>query len=191
MHGINPVPWTHYNGHEIRILGALIRLGRRDEAHELACFYLDERRPPVWNQWPEITWRDPRSPGHQGDLPHAWIGAEYCLAFRDFFAYERESDRSLVVAAGIPTEWLEEGEVEVRGLPTPYGKLDLALRREREDAFWIRVGGDLRLPPGGIQIAPPVSQPLMEVRVNGTESRDFNAREARIRVLPAEVEISC
>ncbi len=132
MHGEHPVPWTNYTPYEIRIIGALVRLGRRDDAHELARFFLAERRPPVWNQWPEIAWRDPRAPGHQGDLPHAWIGAEYCLAFRDMFAYERESDRSLVIAAGIPTAWLDAGEVSVTGLPTWHGNLDLALRRTPE-----------------------------------------------------------
>ena len=148
MHGEHPVPWTNYTPYEIRIVGALIRLGRRDEAHELLRFFLAERRPPVWNQWPEIAWHDPRAPGHQGDLPHAWIGAEYCVAFRDFFAYERESDRSLVVGAGIPAEWIDAGEVAVVGLPTWYGKLDLSLRRTAEGAIAVRLGGRPVAPAG-------------------------------------------
>ncbi|MBK1720300.1 hypothetical protein [Thiocystis violacea] len=188
-HGANPTPWTHYSALDMRVIGALVRLGRRDEAHELACFFLDERRPVAWNQWPGLTWRDPRAPADQGDLPHAGIGAEYCLAFRDCLAYERESDRSLVVAAGIPSEWLDAGEVVITGLPTHYGTLDLTLRALGEDRILIRLGGELRIPPGGIQIAPPMAEPLMEVRVNGAPSRDFNATEARVRVLPAEVEV--
>lgn len=190
MHGEHPVPWTNYTPYEIRIVGALVRLGRRDDAHELARFFLAERRPTVWNQWPEIAWHDPRAPGHQGDLPHAWIGAEYCLAFRDMFAYERESDQSLVVGAGIPSAWLEAGAVSVKGLPTWYGKLDLALWRTAEGTIAVRLGGDLRLPPGGIRLAPPVAGPLREVRVNGVPSGDVTADEVRIATLPAEVAVS-
>ncbi|WP_295431188.1 discoidin domain-containing protein [uncultured Thiodictyon sp.] len=154
MHG-GGAPWTNYTPYEIRIIGALVRLGWRREAHELLDFHLAERRPPAWNQWPEIAWHDPRAPGHQGDLPHAWIGAEYALVFRDLFAYERGADQSLVVAAGIPETWLAAGPVAVSGLPTAYGRLDLRLARTPDGGLTLDLGGDLRLPPGGIRFAPP------------------------------------
>ncbi|NEV62104.1 discoidin domain-containing protein [Thiorhodococcus minor] len=189
MHGPNPVPWTNYTPYEMRIVGALVRLGRRDEAHALLRFYLEERRPPAWHQWPEIAWRDPRAPGHQGDLPHAWIGAEYCLVFRDLFVYEREADAALVVAAGIPADWIDAGEISVRGLPTIYGAVDLALRRTEAGAFQVTISGDLELPPGGIRVAPPTPGPLVSVQINGKQSRDFNAREAHLATLPAEVTL--
>ncbi|NEX22490.1 hypothetical protein G3480_19625 [Thiorhodococcus mannitoliphagus] len=189
MHGPNAVPWTNYTPYEIRIVGALVRLGRRDEAHELLRFYLDERRPPAWHQWPEIGWRDPRAPGHQGDLPHAWIGAEYALVFRDLLVYEREADQSLVVAAGIPADWVDAGEISVRGLPTIYGSIDLRFKRTQAGAFCASISGDLKLPPGGIRVAPPVPGPLVSVQINGEPSRDFNAREAQVATLPAEVSL--
>lgn len=189
MHGPHPVPWTNYTAYEIRIVGALVRLGRRDEAHELLRFYLADRRPSAWHQWPEITWRDHRAPGHQGDLPHAWIGAEYCLVFRDLFAHEREADRSLVVAAGIPSEWLDDGEIALHELPTAYGPLDLRMKRTDGGGVWVAIGGAVRLPPGGIRIAPPLPGPLIGVHVNGEPSRDFNAAEARVDSLPAEVSL--
>lgn len=189
MHGPDPVLWTNYTAYEIRIAGALIRLGRREEAHELLRFYLAERRPAVWNQWPEITWRDPRAPGHQGDLPHAWIGAEYCLVFRDLFVHEREADRSLVIGAGIPGDWLESGDIRVRRLPTVYGLLDLDIARFDGGAVRMRVDGDLRLPPGGLWLAPPLPGPLLSVVVNGEPSRDFTAVEAHVTTLPAEIAL--
>ena len=183
------VPWTNYTPYEIRIIGALLRLGRRREAHELARFFLAERRPPAWNQWPEIAWRDPRTPGHQGDLPHSWIGAEYVLVFRDLFAFEREADRSLVVAAGIPEDWLAAGEVAVSGLPTWYGRLDLRLRRTSDGALHLSLGGEHALPPGGFRFVPPGDGPLREVRVNGEPTTDFTPTEARITAFPAEVVV--
>ncbi len=73
------VPSANYTPYEIRIIGALVRLGRRDAALELLRFFLSDRRPPAWNQWPEIAWADRKAPAHVGDLPHTWISAEYVL----------------------------------------------------------------------------------------------------------------
>ena len=107
--------WNNYSAYEIRILGAMVRLGRRDDAQEMLEFFLADRRPPAWNQWPEISWRNLRDAGHLGDVPHAWIGAEYVLAVLGMFAYERLSDAALVVAAGICDAWLDTGAVIVDG----------------------------------------------------------------------------
>ncbi len=120
---------ANYTPYEIRIIGALVRLGRRDAALELLRFFLSDRRPPAWNQWPEIAWRDHKTPAHVGDLPHTWIAAEYVLAVRSLFAYERESRRSLVLAAGLSPEWLEGAGVEVKAMPTLYGALSYSLRQ--------------------------------------------------------------
>lgn len=189
MHGEHPVPWVNYTPYEVRIAAALIRLGRRAEAHELLGFLLAERRPPVWHQWPEIAWRDPRAPGHQGDLPHAWIGAEYCLAFRDLFAYERESDGALVLGAGIPAHWLAAGAVAVRGLPTWYGTLDLDVETLADGALRVRIGGDLRVPPGGFRLVLPLAGPAREIRVNGALVAQTAEPEIRVASAPAEIRI--
>ena len=119
----------NYTPYEIRIIGALVRLGRREAALELLRFFLSDRRPPPWNQWPEIAWRDHKTPAHVGDLPHTWISAEYVLALRSLFAYELESRRSLVLAAGLSPEWIEGAGVEVKAMPTLYGPLSYSLRR--------------------------------------------------------------
>jgi hypothetical protein len=66
----------------LAVKSGLVHLGERAAANELADFLLGDRRPLAWNQWPDISWRDPRSPGHIGDVPPAWIGAEYVLPFR-------------------------------------------------------------------------------------------------------------
>jgi hypothetical protein len=95
------VAWNNYSAYEIRIVGALVRLGRRRDALELAEFMLADRRIRPWNQWPEISWRDPEGPSFIGDLPHTWISGEYILSIRSLFAYEREADDSLVIAAGV------------------------------------------------------------------------------------------
>ena len=181
-------PWVNYSAYEIRIIGALVRMGRRREAHELLDFFLADRRIRPWNQWPEISWRDPQGPSFIGDMPHSWIGAEYILAVRSLFAYEREADRSLVIAAGIREDWLDDGaEVQVRDLPTQWGRLGYRLRRETEDSCRLALSGDLSIPPGGLLIMPPLPRPLLEVRINGEPDAAFGADWVRCGLCPAEL----
>jgi hypothetical protein len=135
---------------------------------------LHDRRISVWNQWPEISWRDPSGPSFIGDLPHTWISAEYMLSISTMFAYEREEDESLVIAAGVPEEWLSNGfEVGVRDLPTYYGNLTYALRLEGKDTLRLLLEGDLVLPPGGIIVMPPLPRPIRRVEINGRAVGDF------------------
>ena len=42
--------WSNYTPYEIRIIGAFVRLGRRDAALELLRFFLADRRPPAQDQ---------------------------------------------------------------------------------------------------------------------------------------------
>lgn len=145
--------WKNYTAYEIRIIGAMVRLGMREEANELLDFFLGDRRPVVWNQWPEISWRDKNAPGHLGDLPHTWISAEYVLAFAAMFADEREADDSLVLAAGVRESWASAG-FSIVGLPTRWGTLDFSMKKEA-GGFFVKVGGALQMPPGGLWLHPP------------------------------------
>ncbi|MGF1614189.1 MAG: discoidin domain-containing protein [Gammaproteobacteria bacterium] len=179
------VPWTQDTAYGIRVIGALVRLGWRQAAHELAEGFLADRRPVPWNQWPEITWRDPKTPAHLGDLPHSWVGAEYVLALHSFFAYEREADRSLVVAAGIPAAWLGGSGVAVEGLATWYGDLNLSLARADGEAIRFSLSGNLRMPVGNIIVQLPGPRPIRGVTVNGTPTGRFSASQVTIDALPA------
>jgi hypothetical protein len=181
------IDWNNYTAYEIRILGALVRLGRRDDAHELLELFLADRRPLAWNQWPEISWRDPRSPGHLGDVPHAWIGAEYVLALLAMFAYERAADGALVLAAGVSAAWLDAGEVRVDGLPTWWGPLGYLLRRSGADALCFELSSGLRLPPGGIIVRPPLPRPLARVELDGVSRSDFDGGGITLRQCPASL----
>jgi hypothetical protein len=179
--------WSNYTAYEIRILGALVRMGRREDAHELLEFFLADRRPRAWNQWPEISWRDPRSPGHLGDVPHAWIGAEYVLALLGMLAHERPSDRALVLAAGVSDAWLDAGEVAVQGLPTWWGALGYALRRSGPGELRLELAPGLRPPPGGIVVRPPLARPLAGVEIDGAPARDFAVDGVTLQTVPANV----
>ena len=185
------VDWSNYSPYEIRIVGALVRLGRRESAFELAQFFLGDRRPLAWNQWSEIAWRDPRSPGHIGDMPHTWVAAEFALAFCSMLAFERETDQALVVAAGVPAEWLEgDGGVGVDGLPTWYGTLGFAMRRAGDGVDMdLTLTGDVMMPAGGIVVRPPGDAPLRAVVVNGKPITRFTDAQATVEELPAKVRL--
>jgi hypothetical protein len=182
------VPWNSYTAYEIRNIGALVRLGRRREALELMEFMLNDRRIPAWNQWPEISWRDLSGPSFIGDLPHTWVGAEYILAIRTLFAYERHADEALILAAGVAEEWLSDGfEVRVENLPTYFGNLSYSLRLDGPDALRLRLGGDLVPPPGGIVVKPPFPRPIRHVELSGRVLENFESHSFTCRECPADV----
>ena len=151
------IPWNNYTAYEIRIIGAMVRLGKRDKAHELLEFFLSDRRPLEWNQWPEITWKDPRTPGHLGDVPHTWIAAEYLLALASMVACEREHTHSMVLASGVSWQWIsQEYGIAVRGLPTIHGLLDFQIRALNSSKISFEIGDRMTIPPGGLTVAPPL-----------------------------------
>jgi len=190
-HFTGEMPWNNYTAYEIRIVGALVQLGKRAEALELLKFFLSDRRPRQWNQWPEISWKNPRSPGHLGDVPHTWIASEYMLAFASLFAYERQTDDALIIGAGLDAQWLAaRGGISVRGLPTWHGLLDLAMQRDWNGSLLIELGGDLRLPRGGFVLRPPTSHAISAMTVNGQPATTFSEREAVVCQFPAQVILS-
>jgi hypothetical protein len=187
------MPWNNYTAYEIRIIGAFVRLGRRDEANELLSFFLSDRRPREWNQWPEITWRDPRAPGHLGDVPHTWIAAEYLLALASMVASEREATASLVLAAGMPWAWIsKEDGFAVRGLPTRFGELALCMVAHRDVTIYVEIRGAIVLPPGGLFISPPLppgKQIMAALKANGeTQRYEEGATTIRVEKLPFVAE---
>jgi hypothetical protein len=181
------VLWNNYSAYEIRIIGALVRLGWRRQALEVMEFMLADRRIPAWNQWPEISWRDPSGPSFIGDLPHTWISGEYILALSSMFAYEREADEALVIAAGVAEEWLSEGfAAGVENLPTYHGNISYSLRRESAGALRLSLKGDLVVPAGGIVVKPPLARPIRQVEINGRQLLHFEPESFVCRECPAE-----
>jgi hypothetical protein len=180
--------WDAYTPYEIRNVGALVRLGRRDEAYECLKYFLADQRPAGWRQWPEVVWRDARAPRFLGDLPHGWVGSDYIRSVLDMLAYEREEDDALVLGAGVPLEWLDGPGVTVRGLRTRWGALDFTMRR-RGGAVEARLDGALRVPRGGIRLRPPLERGAREAFVNGAPATRGEAGEVVVRALPAEVVV--
>ena len=162
----------------------MVRLGRRDAALELLRFFLSDRRPPPWNQWPEIAWTDRKAPAHVGDLPHTWIAAEYVLALRSMFAYELEAEQCLILAAGLAAEWIEGSGVRVTDMPTLYGRLAYSLRRVDAHTLRFVVGGNIK---AKIVLRPPLAAALRSVTIDGGTDVTFDASSVTVLRTPAEV----
>ncbi len=180
-------PWDVYTPYELRIVGTLVRLGWRDRAQALLAYFLADRRPLAWNQWPEVVGRDPRQPRFIGDMPHAWVASDFIRATLDLFAYERDADRAIVLAAGIAPDWLDEGGVAVQNLRTPYGRLSYTLRRDGERVT-LRLAPGSGMPPGGFVFAWPGDKPPRSATINGKPA-SFSGAELRIGAVPASVLI--
>jgi hypothetical protein len=150
-------------------------------------FFISDRRPRPWNQWPEIAWRDSAAPAHLGDLPHTWIAAEYVLAVRSLFAYERESDESLIIAAGLAPEWLDGAGVKVDAMPTLYGPLSYSLRRLDAATLRCEISSAVS---AKVILRPPSAPPLRSAMVNGGAWTTVPGDSVTVLHTPAEVVFS-
>ena len=116
---------SDYTPYELRIVGTFVRLGWRDRAQALLAFFLADRRPPAWNQWAEVVGRDPRQPRFVGDMPHAWVASDFIRAALDLFAYERDADHAIVLAAASRRTGSTEPASRVQGLRHAVRTLEL------------------------------------------------------------------
>ena len=147
------VAWEDYTPYELRTIATFVRLGWRDRASELIAFFFADRRPAAWNQWAEVVGHDPRKPRFVGDMPHAWIASDYVRSALDLFAYDREADQAMVLAAGVQPAWLEGEGIAIRDLRTPYGRLGYTLTaKDGKATLVITQPID---PPGGLVLALP------------------------------------
>ncbi|HEY0782698.1 MAG TPA: hypothetical protein VGE98_09605, partial [Thermoanaerobaculia bacterium] len=178
--------WDAYTPYELRAVGTFVRLGWRERAQALLRGFLGDRRPLSWNQWPEVVWRDHRNTGFLGDLPHAWVAAEFLRSYLDLFVDAREEDRALVLAAGVPAEWVaSEKGVRVHGVRTEYGAVSYELREENGEAV-LRLPAGERVPPGGFAIRWPFRG---EATVDGRPVAAKEDGEIVVRRLPAVVRV--
>ena len=189
----NEIEWEAYTPYELRVVGTFIRMGLEETAHEILEYFFNSHRPAAWNQWGEIVWNGRDTPKFIGDLPHTWVGSDYIRAVRSFFAFERETDQALVLAAGIPSSWIANGEeINIKRLPTHFGTINYSLRShgDNRDKLRLFLSGDLNIPPGKIIVRSPMQQPLTRVAVNGRDVQSFDADEVVIDQFPVEVILS-
>ncbi|MGQ2992140.1 MAG: discoidin domain-containing protein, partial [Brevundimonas sp.] len=184
----NATGWKDYTPYELRNVGVLTRLGRRDRAMQALDYFFADRRPAAWNGWAEVVGRDLREPRFIGDMPHAWISSDYIRSALDLFVYERDSDHAMVLADGIPHDWLDTATgVGVRDVRTPYGPLSyLMVRNSGVIVVDIAQGVEA---PGGYVIRWPQGTPLpTRTRIDGRSAK-WDLGELKIPAGARRVEI--
>jgi hypothetical protein len=179
--------YLDYTPYETRIIGSFVRLGQKKRAEEAVKFFMKDRRPPEWNEWAEVVWRDPLTPKYVGDMPHTWVGSDFIRSILSMFVYERERDASHVLAAGIPDAWIHDSAgVSVEGLRTYYGTIGYTVRNQGRSVS-ISVGGSFDAGHHRLVLAYPLSGTPRSVLVNGRQVRVSGQRELLLRRLPSNV----
>ncbi|MFO7339677.1 MAG: coagulation factor 5/8 type domain-containing protein, partial [Lysobacteraceae bacterium] len=180
--------WKDYTPYEWRNVAAFVRLGWRARAWQATEYFFADRVPPAWNQWAEVVSSTPRKPFFVGDLPHAWVASDFLRSALDMFAYVRERDASLVLAAGVPADWLDGEGIAVEGLHTPWGRLGYALRRV-DGALHLDVAAGADLPPGGLVLPWPYAGAPGATTIDGRPAA-WEDGELRITRAGARVRVA-
>jgi hypothetical protein len=183
----NAIPWTSYLPYEARFIGAYVYMDQKERAYDILQYLMRDRRPPGWNHWAEVVWKDPRAPKSIGDMPHSWAASDFIRSVRSMLVYEREQDDVLVVGAGIPESWVRDAPgVEVRDLPTYYGRLNYTMKFSGKTLV-VDLSGTLTVPAGRILLKSPLVSRASALRGNGRLMS--SGREVVIDTLPAHVEL--
>jgi hypothetical protein len=179
--------WKDFTPYELRLVGALVRLGEPERAHEMLEWLLRYRRPEEWNQWAEVVMADARESHFLGDMPHAWISSDYLRSVLELLAYEREADGALVLGAGLGEEWIAAG-VGVRNLATRHGPLSYRLSPV-PGGHVLELAGGVTPPAGGVRLAWTVPGPLPRATSRGQELR-WQGRELVLPPGPATIRLA-
>ncbi len=182
--------YVNYTPYETRVIGTFVQLGQKKRAEEALNFFMKDRRPAGWNGWAEVVWRNPDTPKSIGDMPHTWVGSDFIRSVLTMFAFERERDTALVLAAGIPDAWVRDSSgVGVQGLRTYGGELSYTIRPAGKRIV-ADLSGSVDLSVWKLILASPLGKPIRGVKVDGKTVRVPAEAEVRINHLPAKVELT-
>ena len=184
--GSGELDWNNYTPYEIRIIGALVRLGRRAEAHEL----LDgvPRRSPPARVEPVARDRvarpaQPRPPRRSAaHLDRRGVRARGALAVRLRAPGRRRARARRGRARGAGSRTASRSRVEE--LATAYGTLGVSDLRAPGDGRVDLALASALAPPGGIVLRPPLPGPLRGVEIDGRPTSDFDRGRRRARARP-------
>lgn len=182
--------WEAYTPYEWRVVGTLVRLGHKQRAQEALNFFFQHQRPLEWNHWAEVVYADRDDPRFIGDMPHTWVGSDFIRSLLDMFAFDRESDQSLVIGAGIPEEWLSAPQgVSIRGLHTHCGELSIQWSGTDRGAR-VSITGRVLVPSGGIHVYSPLSDACSSAVLDGEEAELLDGDQVIVRKLPIVVDFN-
>ena len=181
---------VNYTPYETRVIGTFVHLGQKQRAEEALAFFMNDRRPPAWNHWAEVVWRDPLTPKFIGDMPHTWVGSDFMRSVFSMFIYEREQDSAVVLGAGIPDRWVNDpAGVTVKDLPTYDGSVSYSIKRSGA-SVQVNISGTVPVPRTKLVLKSPLAQSPRSVRLNGRRIPVPRAGEIVLTALPVNVEFT-
>lgn len=180
---------SDYTPYEWRNVGALVRLGMKGEAWEVAKDLLKDRRPLGWKHWGEVVRKGYRDPAFIGDMPHTWCGSDFMNAVLAMLIFER-GDGTLVLFAGVPESWSRtKNGASFTDLHTSHGTVTASALstnggfRVKVDAKW-NAGAAARL-----EVCSPGDTPPKSATLDG-QAVDLHGGRVIVETLPAEVVFS-
>ena len=183
--------WVDYTPYELRTIGSFVLMGQPERARQALQFFMKDRRPRGWNQWPEVVHRNPRTAKFIGDLPHTWCGSDFVNSVRMMFLYERDADDAVVLLAGVPSDWVSARPIGFRNLPTYGGRVTCTLWRPPGDEkkLLARLEGTCPVPAGKLRLSVPAGR-VARAAVNGASAEIDADGRVVVGVLPADVEVT-
>ena len=140
-----------FTPYEVRSANAYFRMDQRERGLTMLRYFTkDSVRPYGWNHMAEVVYAKPRTPSYIGDMPHTWVGSGYIDAVRTMFVYD--DDGKLILGEGLAPEWFDKG-IEVKDLPTPYGKICYVIKKEGDTIKYFIYG--TAKPPKGVKFVLP------------------------------------
>jgi hypothetical protein len=182
-------PWQNYTPYEWRDVDAFVRLGWRQRIPALLKFFFAGQRPAAWHQWAEVVWHDANTPHFIGDMPHGWVASDFLRSALDMLAYQRHRDHALVLAAGVPPAWLDDGGIRIDKLRTPWGLLSYHYWREADGSVRLQIPAGVGVPPGGLIVTWPLATAPGATTLD-SQPVSWAHGELHIRQLPARVRVA-
>ena len=186
---IERVPWNNYTAYEIRIIGALVQLGKRAEALELLEFScriaaraagISGPKSPAQSAQPRSSGRCRTRGSHRNTCSPSRVSSP--------------TNAPPMTRSSSAQVWTKSGSPRPTASPSstcrPHGTLDLTMKRETKGALLVELGGKLQLPRGGFVARPPGDRAIRAMTINGQTASTFTDSEAMIRELPARVILS-
>lgn len=109
---------------------------------------------------------------YAGDIPHGWVAADYINIIQHLLCFIRND--SLILGAGIPAEWLSEGEnISLQNMPTPLGTVNYFLKPDKKlsQLHWEICTDSKEIV--GIVLVVPGDYRITHVKVDGKKWKQF------------------
>lgn len=181
--------WINYTPYELRIVGSFICLNQRERAHKMLDFFFTDQRPQEWNHWAEVVWKNINDPKFIGDMPHTWVGSDYINSVRLMFIYENDLDTSLILGAGLKSDWINSNEgVSISNLPTYYGDVSYSIKKVGNQ-YKLDIGGSLNIPNNKIIFKNFRETRPIKVLIDGISSYNYDANDIIITKSPTSILI--